>query len=155
MSWSSPWLISFRFSCENPICIELRSHACCMLHPSYPPCLYAVFSSSFNLCSSLNMRETKFHTQNYRQKYSFQYHNLYVLKQQGRRQKFLNWIAASSSSINLLLISQLITYWFVSHSHMFELHTFKGSISCLCVMFLPCILVMRHQHVFSFFCVYF
>jgi hypothetical protein len=32
---------------------------------------------------------------------------------------------------------------------------FKGSVSYLYVMILPCILVMRHQQIHSFLCIYF
>jgi hypothetical protein len=34
-------------------------------------------------------------------------------------------------------------------------HIFKGSNSCPYVMILPCILVMRQQHILSFLCIYF
>jgi hypothetical protein len=34
-------------------------------------------------------------------------------------------------------------------------HIFKRSVSYLYVTMLPCILVMRHQHILSFLCVYF
>jgi hypothetical protein len=43
-----------------------------------------------------------------------------------------------------------------SHSQIFVLcHIFKGSVSCLHVMILTCILVTKEQRILSFLCIYF
>jgi hypothetical protein len=40
-------------------------------------------------------------------------------------------------------------------SRMFEFyHTFKGSVSYVCIMFLSCILMIRPQHVHTLLCFY-
>jgi hypothetical protein len=36
-----------------------------------------------------------------------------------------------------------------------QVNIYKGSVSCLYVMILPCILVTRQEHILSFLCVYF
>jgi hypothetical protein len=53
---------------------------------------------------------------------------------------------------SFLSISPLIISWFVNCcSQIFQLcHIFKQSVSYLCVMICPCILVTRQQHVLSF-----
>jgi hypothetical protein len=69
----------------------------------------------------------------------------------GRWEEVLNWMAAIISQICLLLISSWVKFYLLlSFPKIFELcHIFKGSVSYLCIMILPCILVMR-QHVLSF-----
>jgi hypothetical protein len=59
-------------------------------------------------------------------------------------------IARVSSALNFLLNQILICY---SPSQLFELcHIFKGFISYLYVVIVPCILVTRYQHILSFLC---
>jgi hypothetical protein len=56
------------------------------------------------------------------------------------------------SALNFLLNQTLIYY---CCSNIFEVcHILKGSVACLYVLTLPCVLVTR-QHILSFHCVYF
>jgi hypothetical protein len=62
-------------------------------------------------------------------------------------------ITQIQSAVNIFMNQILICY---CHSQIFKLfHIFRGSISCLYAVILACILVMRHQHVLNFLCIYF
>jgi hypothetical protein len=71
-----------------------------------------------------------------------------------RSQKGLDWIVASITLIQSpfnFLLNQILTSYFCSK--IFELsYIFRGSVSYLYVVVLPCILVTRQQYLLSFLC---
>jgi hypothetical protein len=132
------------------------------LHPSQisssAPC-----SQTPSVCVLHLMSETKFCTRTQPQAKLlfffcfFLYFNFYNFRQQMRRQQVLNWIVVRISRIQSalnFLMNQILIYYY--GSHIFNLcHNFKWSVSCLYVIILPCILVMKHRHILSFLCIYF
>jgi hypothetical protein len=89
--------------------------------------------------------------QKYRQNYSFVYSNFCAFRQT-RTQKILHWMLTNvtriQSAFKFPLNQILICY---CHSQIFELcRIFKLSVSSLCVIIVPCILMMRQQHIWIF-----
>jgi hypothetical protein len=80
-----------------------------------PSCIHifsAPYSQTPSLCVPPLISGTKFHAaQNYRQNYSFVYFELYVYRQQTRREKVLNWMVASImwiESAHKFLMNQIL-----------------------------------------------
>jgi hypothetical protein len=119
--------------------------------------LRTLFSNNLSLCSSLNIRHSFTSIQNHRQNYSFVYYNFYVFKNQTRTQRFPDWMVASISRIRSLLTFSLIKFWFVTLVPKYlNCATFlKNLLAVFYIMILPCILVTRQIHIFSFLCIYF
>lgn len=65
--------------------------------------------------------EIKFHTYKTTEKTIVFYIAIMIFDSWEEEKTFLNWITASSSWINVLLISSLKTFCFVNNSHIFEL----------------------------------
>jgi hypothetical protein len=133
--------------------------SCNFLQPPIISSLFGpnILSTLFFVFTPYHQRPSSTPIQKWRQNYNFVYCNFYVFTQQARRKKFQNWVVTSITGVspahNFLINQILICY---CCSQIFEvLHIFKSSVSCLYVIILPCILVMRHQHILRFLCVYF
>jgi hypothetical protein len=104
-----------------------------LFHPSCNQIFSAPRSQVLSVCVPPLMSETKFHPiKNYR-KIIVLYVSGFILRQQMRRQKVLNWMVTGISqilySLNFLMHQILIWY---CHVQIYELcHIFKGSVSCL------------------------
>jgi hypothetical protein len=97
-----PWLDHFNYTCSFLQPLVTSS----LFGPNIFPS--TLFSNTLSLCSPLYQGPSftplqKNHTQNY----SFVYFNFYVFRQQTRGRKVLDWMVASITKFNLLLISLL------------------------------------------------
>jgi hypothetical protein len=126
-------LFIMQISPASSSCIPARSKHC----PQYPV--------SETLRALSLMWETRLHTHSkLRARLHYLYFNLIVFRQRSKRQWILYWTVANITHFKLLLISSWIQFWFVTAVPKY-LHTFRGYISSLYIVVLPCILMARHN----------
>jgi hypothetical protein len=112
-----------------------RSLLCNFLHLLlfYTSLAQVFFSAPCSYISSIQKLQAKL--------YSFIYSNFCVFRQQMRRQKVLNWMVASITQIELLLISTWIKFWFVTVIPKYvNFAVFSKDLRYLYVVISPCIL---------------
>jgi hypothetical protein len=135
-----------------------RSSSCSFLNLlSLHPSLDQIFLLTTSHHDRPLMSDTKLltHTEP-RANYSFIYSKLHISREETKRQKVLERLVASIAQIqcplNFLLNQSSICY---RPSQIYELfRIWKGSVTYPHVITLPCILVMRQQHILASRCAY-